>query len=106
MKSARIAPKTKKAPKQAVKATSTLNVHLNFEHPGAKSVFIAGSFNAWHPAVTEMIHLGNGRWVKELKLEPGVYEYRLVVDGEWLADPKALETVPNPFGGVNSVLRV
>ena len=41
----------------------------------------------------------------ELALPPGTYEYRLVVDGEWIADPSAKETVPNPFGGVNSVLK-
>jgi len=29
-----------------------------------------------------------------------------VVDGDWMADPMALETVANPFGGRNSVLNV
>ena len=42
----------------------------------------------------------------ELLLAPGVYEYCLVVDGEWMADPSTEESVPNPFGGRNSVLRV
>ena len=36
----------------------------------------------------------------------GTYEYRLVVDGQWIADPLAKETVPNPFGGRNSILKV
>ena len=30
----------------------------------------------------------------------------LVVDGEWMPDPRARETVPNPFGGRNSLLKV
>jgi len=30
----------------------------------------------------------------------------LVVDGEWMPDPLARATVPNPFGGQNSVLNV
>ena len=34
------------------------------------------------------------------------YEYCLVVDGRWMPDPQARETVPNPFGGRNSVLKV
>jgi hypothetical protein len=34
------------------------------------------------------------------------YEYCLVVDGQWIPDPKAKETVGNPFGGRNSVLTV
>ena len=53
------------------------------------------------------MHLaGNGRWFKETALAPGAYEYCLVVDGQWVTDPRATETVPNPFGGRNSVLRV
>ena len=53
-----------------------------------------------------MVALGDGRWRKELTLPPGVYEYRIVADGEWMADPLAGETNPNPFGGLNSVLKV
>ena len=44
--------------------------------------------------------------MKETVLPPGTYEYRLVVDGQWMPDPLAKETVPNPFGGRNSILRV
>ena len=39
-------------------------------------------------------------------LTPGTYEYCLVVDGHWMPDPLARESVPNPFGGRNSVLNV
>jgi hypothetical protein len=53
-----------------------------------------------------MIPLGHGCWMKQLVLPPGVYEYRILADGEWVSDPHAVETVPNPFGGLNSILRV
>ena len=53
-----------------------------------------------------MVSLGDGRWAKELVLPPGVYEYRLVVDGQWMPDPGATDSAPNPFGGMNSVLKV
>jgi len=82
------------------------SVRLEFTHPSAKSVSVAGTFNDWHPGATEMVAVGDGRWLKELALAPGVYEYRLVVDGEWMPDPRASETAPNPFGGTNSVLKV
>ena len=49
---------------------------------------------------------GGGRWLKETELPPVTYEYCLVVDGQWMPDPLAKETVPNPYGGVNSVLKV
>lgn len=81
-------------------------VKIEFVHPTAETVCIAGTFNDWHPRATEMVALGEGRWAKELVLPPGVHEYRIVVDGEWMADPSATETAPNPYGGLNSVLRV
>ena len=81
-------------------------VCVEFHHPCATEVCIAGSFNDWHPAATPMISRGAGKWAKELALPPGRYEYRLVVNGQWLDDPTAKETVPNPFGGFNAVLVV
>jgi 1,4-alpha-glucan branching enzyme len=81
-------------------------VRVEFNRPVATAVAIAGTFNDWRPEVTPMVLLGDGRWVKELALPPGVYEYRIVVDGEWMPDPRASETTPNPFGEMNSVLRV
>lgn len=86
--------------------TATRCVRLEFIHPTAKSVSVAGTFNEWRPGATEMIALENGRWLKELVLQPGTYEYQLVVDNQWMPDPLATETTPNSFGGVNSVLRV
>ena len=84
----------------------TKRVHIEFTHATATRISIAGTFNDWRPAVTPMVSLGDGRWAKELVLPPGVYEYRLVVDGEWMADPRASESVGNPFGEMNSVLKV
>ena len=86
--------------------SSNQSVRLEFTHPTAKSVSVAGTFNDWRPGATEMVSVGHGRWLKGLRLPPGTYEYRLVVDSEWMADPLAVETMPNPFGGVNSVLKV
>lgn len=84
----------------------TRRVHIQFIHPTAETVGVAASFNDWRPDATPMIRVGDGRWVKEFALPPGTYEYCLVVDGAYLPDPQARETVPNPFGGVNSVVRV
>jgi 1,4-alpha-glucan branching enzyme len=81
----------------------TQHVRMEYLNTSAKSVFAAGTFNDWHPQVTEMLKLADGRWAKELTLTPGTYEYRLVVDGQWTADPGCRESVPNPCGGRNSV---
>jgi hypothetical protein len=66
-------------------------VRFEFTHPTATTVCVAGTFNHWQ---------------KETALLPGTYEYCLVVDGQWMPDPLARETVPNPFGGRNSILKV
>jgi 1,4-alpha-glucan branching enzyme len=81
-------------------------VHIEFNHASATTVSIAGTFNDWRPEATPMMLVGEGRWVKELVLSPGVYEYRLVVNGRWMPDPRVRETAPNPFGETNSVLKV
>lgn len=81
-------------------------VRFEFTHPTARTVCVAGSFNEWHPTTKSMHPSGNGHWLKETTLSPGTYEYCLVVDGQWRPDPLARETVPNPFGGRNSVLKV
>jgi len=81
-------------------------VHFEFTHPTAATVCVAGTFNNWQPEAKALHASGGGRWVKETVLPPGTYEYCLVVDGQWMPDPLARETVPNPFGGRNSVLKV
>jgi len=81
-------------------------VRFEFTHPTARTVSVAGTFNEWHPTTKSMLHSKNGHWLKEAFLPPGTYEDCLVVDGRWMPDPLARETVPNPFGGRNSILKV
>jgi hypothetical protein len=92
---------------QAKPATSPANhIYLEFVRADAKSVFVAGSFNEWKPDQTPLSPAGNGHWVGDLSIKPGRHEYLFVVDGQWLPDPNAKESVGNPFGGKNSVLVV
>ena len=81
-------------------------VRFEFTHPTATTVCIAGTFNHWQPESKTLHSSGVGHWWKETALAPGTYEYCLVVDGQYIPDPLALETVANPFGGRNSVLKV
>ena len=80
--------------------------HLELVKPEAKSVFVAGSFNGWNPAKTPLTRVTDGKWVGDLAGISGRHEYLFVVDGQWLPDPNAKESVQNPFGGRNSVLVV
>jgi 1,4-alpha-glucan branching enzyme len=81
-------------------------VRFEFTHPTATTVCVAGTFNHWQPESKTLHSTGVGHWWKETALAPGTYEYCLVVDGQWMPDPLARETVPNPFGGRNSILTV
>ena len=50
---------------------------------------------------------GDGLWTLTVTLQPGVYQYNLLVDGtRWVKDPAADAFRPDGFGGVNSVLRL
>jgi 1,4-alpha-glucan branching enzyme len=74
--------------------------------PEAKEVRVTGDFTRW---VKEGIRLspdGNGQWRTVLPLDPGQYQYRILVDGEWSDHPEAAERVANPFGSENCVLKV
>ena len=81
-------------------------VYLEFVNRQARRVAIAGSFNDWRPAATPMVPMGRGWWVKGLTLPPGRYQYRFVVDGQWVPDPNAAATELGPDGHDNSVLVV
>jgi hypothetical protein len=50
--------------------------------------------------------IGAGRWQQGTVLPPGTCEFFLMRDGRGLPNPLAKETVVNPFGGKNSVLKV
>src|ERR1043166_9994394 len=74
--------------------------------PHARKVAVAGSFNGWDPAQTPMSKDKDGNWQARILLPPGRYEYRFVVDGEWISDPSAKHCIPNPFESTNSVVDI
>jgi 1,4-alpha-glucan branching enzyme len=81
-------------------------VAIEVDFPAATEVFISGDFNAWEPAEHRLEKAGDGLFRITLELEPGTYEYKFVVDGTWVEDPGNPDAIPDPYGGVNSVLTV
>lgn len=74
--------------------------------PG-RQVFVAGSFNEWNATAKQLLdEKGNGEYFVRFLLKAGVYQYKLVVDGQWILDPNNNETAPNEFGTQNNVLTV
>ena len=70
----------------------------------ATEVAVLGSFNAWVPLGLE--RQADGSWRRELRLAPGRYAYKLLVDGLLRPDPAASTSEPDGFGGRNSLLIV
>lgn len=73
--------------------------------PGRR-VQVAGDFNDWIPDRGIFTRDDDGAIKKVMKLKPGVYQYRVIVDGIWQEDPGNPERVPNIYGGNNSLLNV
>lgn len=60
-----------------------------FKLPGytrANTVILAGEFNNWNHDQLVMTRTGDG-WELPYVLAPGNYEYKYIVDGQWLTDP-------------------
>ena len=73
-----------------------IEVTFVLELPEAQEVVLCGDFNGWSPPSLRTIRCNqNGRWEKRLTLPPGRYEYKCVVDAEWVRDPHARQNVPN-----------
>jgi 1,4-alpha-glucan branching enzyme len=80
-------------------------VEFRLHAPQASSVVVAGSFNNWDTQKTRLQRDGDA-WKSNIPLAPGRYEYRFIVDGEWITDPNCKECVRNDYGSTNSVLVV
>jgi CubicO group peptidase (beta-lactamase class C family) len=74
-------------------------------HPEAKAVTVAGNFNDWNGDELSLERIG-GRWLGRFELPPGRYQYKLIVDGQWISDPANDATHQDGSGNVNSVLIV
>ena len=74
--------------------------------PGAGDVRVTGDFSRWSKAGIRLSNHGHGEWRAMIPLEPGVYEYRLLIDGVWADHEQATKRVRNPFGSENCILTV
>ena len=70
----------------------------------SKQIFLAGNFNNWNPADPKYLMKdddGDGTWSITVKLPPGTYQYKYVIDGTWTKDPYSPGAAPDGFGGQN-----
>ena len=79
-----------------------------FIAPEARSVSLTGDFVEWDAdGIPLQQPQTNGVWTLDVPLEPGVYEYAFIIDGqEWRPDPLAMASADDGFGMENSVVIV
>lgn len=82
-----------------------IQAKIKFEYsaPEAEEVSLVGNFNQWDSQGNPMKKDKKGTWRAALTLEPGRYEYRFIVDGNWENDPSCSCCVANELGGENCV---
>jgi len=81
-------------------------VVFRFPAPDAQRVMLAGDFNGWDPEAQPMKKGRDAVWSATVKLRPGAYQYKLIVDGVWQEDNTNPHRASTPDGIVNSVVEV
>eukprot|EP01116_Phalansterium_solitarium_P008410 TRINITY_DN222_c0_g1_i5.p1 TRINITY_DN222_c0_g1~~TRINITY_DN222_c0_g1_i5.p1 ORF type:complete len:160 (+),score=4.89 TRINITY_DN222_c0_g1_i5:133-612(+) len=83
--------------------TSLIPVEFQWPYEGSK-VSLAGSFTNW--ADRSLLHKDpDGVWRATLKLYPGVYTFKFIVDDNWYFD-MSKEHTRDAEGNTNNVVRV
>ncbi|MEW7290038.1 glycogen-binding domain-containing protein [Aquimarina sp. 2304DJ70-9] len=80
--------------------TFTLNGHTK-----ARKVVLSGSFNKWNENLFRMTK-AEDCWTITLKIKPGEYEYKFIVDGDWIEDPDNPLKKRNEFNEYNSFIDI
>jgi hypothetical protein len=74
-----------------------------YGYPNAKNVFLAGDFNNWSPGTLAMKKDGDV-WTFSVHLSVGKHQYKFIVDGNWIIDPRNKLWEQNEFRNGNSVI--
>ncbi|MBC7946867.1 MAG: hypothetical protein H7Y42_03230 [Chitinophagaceae bacterium] len=80
-------------------SVTTFFLRSNLE---VRSVMLAGSFNEWDPNALAMRKTDSG-WIADVKLGPGKYWYKFVLDGNWRIDQDNRLSENDGQGNINSV---
>jgi hypothetical protein len=90
--------------------TPSGTVRFNFQPQGrVKKIYLAGNFNGWNPGNDDYLlsdEDGDGIYSITIKLEPGTYQYKFVIDSRWTKDPNSPAAHPDGFGGQNGKFEV
>ena len=88
------------------KTETTPSTEFTLHAPNASEIYVAGDFNDWNSTQLPLRKFKGDIWKKSMKLKPGRYEYKFVVDGDWWTDPQNPDRQATPFGAENSIVTV
>ena len=91
--------------KCATRKPSAKDVTFTVHAEKGKAVYVAGQFNDWDPTAKKMAFKA-GVYTATVKLAPGEYQYKFVIDGAWCTDPENVNAVQNDQGTFNSIITV
>jgi len=94
--------KTTKGGKAKIESKET----FTFNDSNARIVLLAGDFTNWEENAIPMKKQKNGLWKATVSMDPGTYEYRFMVDGQWRDDQECPDRRPNSFGAENCIREV
>lgn len=90
-----------------IESADAVTIIFTYEDDSASSVNIAGDFQGWNAESDPMEKNEEGIWTYTMEAQRGeTILYKFVVDGEWITDPGAPDTVDDGFGGKNGRLVV
>lgn len=87
-------------------------VIVKVRYRGDGDLFIVGEFNDWERPGVQLSKQGEGsnRYAAQLDLEPGVYEYKVLLlkngDNSWVELSDETMTVSDGFGGINGLIYI
>ncbi len=80
-------------------------VLFTLKAPYNATVLIVGDFNHWSAEQGEMTYAAEeGVWKRFFPLAPGQYQYKFIVNNEWISDPLNPLQRDDSFGGKNSII--
>jgi len=90
----------------AMQVTSKKKESFIYFAPSAGNVLLAGDFTDWEKHPVSLKKQTDGSWKTTVPLEPGVHEYRFLVDGQWRDDERCPARKSNGLGAQNCVREV
>ncbi|CAK9161149.1 unnamed protein product [Ilex paraguariensis] len=81
-------------------------VTLTWSGENCSTVEISGLDIGWGQRIPLKFDEEQGLWIVRRELPEGCYEYKYVVDGEWICNKHELVTPPNKDGHVNNYVQI